>query len=111
MFDRLVTHNQHGISNLVLTNSSPKDNHSSLARLPRQLVQTSNVLNDIEQKPRVPEGVEIDDIANGTISKRRAEDGNIVLEKFIESVSDEVDLSNYFIGPIIDRLFVVDLFS
>lgn len=95
----------------MLTNSSPKDNHSGLTRLPRQLIQTSDVLNDIEQKPRVSERVEINYVPNGTISKRRAKDGNVVLEKFIESVSDEVDHSNYFIGPIIDRLFVVDLFS
>jgi len=46
-------------------------------------------LNDIEQKSRVPKRVEINYIANGTISKGRTEDGNVVLEKFIETVSDK----------------------
>ena len=73
------THNQHCISDLMFAHSSTKDDHPCLFGGPRQLVEASDILHDVDHKSRVPERVEIDHVSKGAICQRRAEHRNVIL--------------------------------
>lgn len=76
-----ATYNQHSIGDLMFADAAAKNNHSRLSRLTRQLIEIADVLDNVNDKTRRAEGMEVDHVPQGTIGQRRAKHGNIVLQK------------------------------
>lgn len=78
----------------MFDDATAENNHAGLLGVDRTVVQFLDILDEIDNKAFVFPRVEIDDITERTIRKRRTVDRNVI-----------------FPAPVVDRVFVVDLFS
>lgn len=78
----------------MFDDATAENNHAGLLGVDGGVVQLLDVLDEIDDETFVLPRVEVDDVTKGTIGKGWAIDGDIILP-----------------APVIDRLFVVDLFS
>lgn len=74
-----ATNHKHRIRNLVFAHPSTEDDHAGLLGVQRNIIEPSNVLDDVNNEPRIPEGVEVDHVTQGAIRQGRAKDGNVIL--------------------------------
>ena len=74
-------YNQHGIGNLMFANTAAKNNHPCLAGGAREFVQVTNILDNVEDQTGGTKRVEINHVANRTVSKRRTVNRNVILDE------------------------------
>ena len=72
-------YDEHSIRYLVFADATTENNHTSLLRFSRELVQVADILNDVYYETRVLERMEVYHVSQRSIGKRGAEDRNVVL--------------------------------
>lgn len=77
----LVTHEKHSVGDLVLAHTATKNDHTRLLGLDAHVVETANVTDNVNaQRGGVGlVGVEVHHVTERTVSERRAEDWDVVL--------------------------------
>ena len=63
----------------MFADSASQDDHARLLRLPRQLVEVADVLDDVDNEAGIAERVEVDHISQRAVSQCWAKNGYIVL--------------------------------
>lgn len=72
-------YNQHGIGNLMFANTTTKNDHSCLAGGTRVFVQVTNISDNIEEETGGAKRMEINHVANRSVSKSGTIDRNVIL--------------------------------
>ena len=63
----------------MLANTATEDNHTSLLRRTRQVIQLANVPHDIYGKSWVTERMDVEHVSNRSVRQSRTENGDVVL--------------------------------
>mmetsp|Transcript_7044 Transcript_7044/g.14144 ORF Transcript_7044/g.14144 Transcript_7044/m.14144 type:complete len:398 (+) Transcript_7044:309-1502(+) len=85
---------QVSVTDVVLDNATSEDDHTGLVGTGSSLVNATDVTNNVKDEVIILVGAEVEHVANAAVSDRRAIDGNVVL-----------------VGPVVNRLRVVDLLT
>jgi len=79
---------------VVLDHATAKDNHARLLGEDSGVVQPLDVLDEVNDETTFLPGVEVDDIAESSVSEGRAVDLDVILP-----------------APVVDGVFMIDLLA
>ena len=65
----------------MFADTTPKNDHPCLAGGARELVQVTNILDNVEDETRGAKRMEINHVANRAVSERRTVNRNVILDE------------------------------
>lgn len=79
---------------MVLDDAAAEDDHTAALGLQGAVIQQTDVLHEVNDKARLAPCVEVDDVSEGPVGERRAENGDLVLP-----------------APVVDAVLVVNFLA
>ena len=112
---RIRTHKEHGVGNLMLTDAASKNDDASFSCLDAEVVEFTNVFHQVDDESRRLVRVEVQHVSKRAVGQSRAEYRDLVLRG--EQLSEDcnhghADHGRAHLGrPVEHAALVVDLQS